>query len=633
MTGLIVAGMHRSGTSLVAHMLSEGGWHPGEALLAGEREEYYEDAAFVGIHRRWLEQCLPPGEGHRDWGVSSGGEPDATALVDVSSAVVAFCAQRDSERTRWAAKDPRSALFLDQWASVPSVRFVLVYRSPWDVVDSAVRLGHPEFCAHPGLARRAWLLHNRRLLAFAAQHRDRCTLVSSEGLVADPAAAWELLDTVVGLDGAPPEGLVDDSKLVTRDRCHPIAELTRLLHPECAAVLDALDGLADLPRPAGVAVARPHAPVAGGQLPEGVGVQVVIPCRDDGDFLDEAIASVEATCVGPTELTIVDDGSTDAETLRILDALRADGRHVVTGPSAGLSAARNAGLRTSRTLAVLPLDADNRLLPPLLAAVPLLQSGGTDIVHGAWEEFGLRSGVVQPPEASLETLLPTNAIDTCSLIRRSVLDEAGGYDEAVRYVEDWDLWLAALAVGARFHRLPDLTFRYLVRPGSLVARAWDDQVGHEATIRYVLGKHTTVTGTQTARLVLELVNARRQLDALYSSIGARVAEAEAQVAEAARHVARADADRAYAVQQWEAEQAARAAMQATLAVEQQAVVDVRAELAAAQDYAQSLAEGLAAVSGHRDELAEAFRTTQAERDALAEQLAVLRAHGRPGRDR
>jgi len=536
MTGLIVAGMHRSGTSLLTRLLSDGGWHSGESLLRSSTEEHFEDANFVGIHRAWLEACVPHGDGHRDWGVSTGGEPEVSELGDVSSVVDAFSARREAERDRWVAKDPRATLFLDQWARIESLKFILMYRSPWDVVDSGVRLGHPQFCSSPSVVRRAWLLYNRRLLDFATRHRDRCVLISSESLVADVGSTWSFLDDAVGLKGTNDAGLIDGSKMATRDRHHPIAALTSLLHPECAELLEALDALADLPRPAGVAPFRLFAPQAGGALPKGVGVQVVIPCRNDGDFLDEAIASVDAGCCGPTELTIVDDGSTDPETLRIIDALRADGRHVVVTTGVGISGARNIGMRTSRTLAVLPLDADNRVLPTLLAAMSVLERGDADVVQGPWEEFGLRRSLVQPPTVSLMTLLPVNTVDACALIRRAVLDDIGGYDEALPYMEDWDLWLAALAVGARFHRLADTTFRYLVRPGSLAGSVWGDEARRDATFQRILGKHQSVTGPHMARIVLDLVRSRKDLELMHLA-------ADAQAADAADYAAAIDADR------------------------------------------------------------------------------------------
>jgi hypothetical protein len=57
-SGIIVAGMHRSGTSLATRFLVAGGWDPGEVLLSSPKEEYYEDSSFVDLHRRWLAELI-----------------------------------------------------------------------------------------------------------------------------------------------------------------------------------------------------------------------------------------------------------------------------------------------------------------------------------------------------------------------------------------------------------------------------------------------------------------------------------------------------------------------------------------------------------------------------------------------
>lgn len=611
MTGLIVAGMHRSGTSLVAHLLQEGGWHAGEEQLRRADEEYFEDATFVALHRRWLDECLPPGEGHRDWGVARGGDPQPGMLTDAAAAVAEFSATRDRQRPRWVAKDPRASLFLDQWAAIEPLRFVLVYRSPWDVTDSALRLGHPPFCADPSLVRQAWVLHNRRIVEFAIRHRDRCVVIASEALAADPEHAWNLLAGTVGLEGAAPPGLVDGTKLATRDRCHPIAEITRQLHPECADLLDALDELADLPRPAGDAT-RPWATLLpGGSLPDGTGIQVVVPCRDDGVFLDEAIASVAAACAGPTELTVIDDGSTEPETLRVLEALRVAGYQVEVTAAVGLPAARNVGIRTSRTLAVLPLDADNRLLASLPAGLALIEADDADIVHGSWQEFGLRARRVDPPDASWESLLPTNTIDACALIRRDLLVRVGGYDAALPFLEDWALWLAGLAAGARFHRLPDLTFRYLVRPGSLVATVWDDDARFAAALHRIIDPHETATGAQMARVVHQLLVAMKADETTRQALADARADALERTAAGVR-----EAD--FLRGQVDAAEAARTA-------EMSAHAETAARVDAALAHGAEVEARLVDMAGARDMDRVALDEHAAKVEALHAEIAAMKA--------
>ncbi len=214
----------------------------------------------------------------------------------------------------------------------------------------------------------------------------------------------------------------------------------------------------------------------GGTLTPGTGVQVVIPCRDDGRFLADCLASVVAAvadaAVGPVEVTVVDDGSTDPETLAVLDAHRSAGWQVLRAPGVGVPAARNAGAAVGATAAVLPLDVDNLLLAPLLRAVALVEADTADVVHGSWREFGARSGIVVPPPDPADALRPLNQIDNCALYRRAALAGVGGWDAAADIWEDWDLLLRLHAAGARFTRLGDVTFEYRVRDASLSDGWW-----------------------------------------------------------------------------------------------------------------------------------------------------------------
>jgi hypothetical protein len=516
MTGLVVAGMHRSGTSVTTRLLTAGGWHPGESTLSSETEFYEEDASFVALHRLWLEAYLPPGQGHRDWGISDGGQvPEFDSLptrvrATLVESAQSFVTTRDAERPRWVAKDPRAALFLPVWAQVDALRFILVYRNPWDMVDSAVRLGADLFCRAPRHVLGAWLDYNLRLERFAVQHRDRCVVVSSESLVADPHAVWEFLQRTVGLDGGPPPELIDSSRYVHRVGDHPMATLHRKVYPHHADLLDRLDALADVPPPVGSrSYQSPVRVLPAGTLAAGTGVQVIIPCRNDGDFIVEAIASVEVCAatrpeVEHVELSIVDDGSNDPETLRVLEVLGSVGYQVTTTDHGGLSTARNTALALSNTGAVIPLDADNRLRPVMLTALESVERGEVDIAHGPWKRFGMQTGVVEPPEMTLDALIPGNAIDACALISRSLLKQLGGWDATLEFWEDWDLWLGAVNVGARVRQLSEVTFDYLVRPGALSGRFQTDPAARDRVVAHVAAKHVDGLGPTAARLLIQV---------------------------------------------------------------------------------------------------------------------------------
>ncbi|HYG65491.1 MAG TPA: hypothetical protein VEL74_23115, partial [Thermoanaerobaculia bacterium] len=169
---LVVTGMHRSGTSLLANAASRAGFVMGSRLMAaskGNRHGHFEDLDFVHFHERLLESrgwsaLRPPAE---PLVVSAEEEAEARALAAARAGLPS-----------WGFKDPRTTLVLDLWDRVlPAPVFLLVYRHPVEVALSLLRRGlDVEVQLDPGAAVQAWTVYNRRLLEFLLAHRDRCLL-------------------------------------------------------------------------------------------------------------------------------------------------------------------------------------------------------------------------------------------------------------------------------------------------------------------------------------------------------------------------------------------------------------------------------------------------------------------------
>src|SRR5262245_10979391 len=95
-------------------------------------------------------------------------------------------------------------------------------------------------------------------------------------------------------------------------------------------------------------------------------VSVVIPCFNLGRYLGEAVESVRRQSRKPAELIIVDDGSTDAETLNLFERLAREGVTILRQANQGAPAARNYGIRNASGPYILCLDADDVLEPAFL---------------------------------------------------------------------------------------------------------------------------------------------------------------------------------------------------------------------------------------------------------------------------
>jgi glycosyltransferase involved in cell wall biosynthesis len=210
-----------------------------------------------------------------------------------------------------------------------------------------------------------------------------------------------------------------------------------------------------------------------------VRVSLVIATFNHARFLGDALDSAVAQTLRDVEIVVVDDGSTD-DTPAVL-ARYGDRIRVIRQPNRGLAAARNAGLAAARGTYVSFLDADDVLMPTKLAAQAaildraptvgwtycdvLIETVATGAAMPASERFGYGARMLEGwlfPELIHGNFIPAIA----PLVRRTVLDAAGGFDERLTALEDWDLWLRlSLIAEARYS--PAVLVRYRVHPGGM----------------------------------------------------------------------------------------------------------------------------------------------------------------------
>jgi glycosyltransferase involved in cell wall biosynthesis len=229
-------------------------------------------------------------------------------------------------------------------------------------------------------------------------------------------------------------------------------------------------------------------------------VSVIIPCFNDGRYLPEAVESVTSIGRDDVELIVVDDGSSDDQTLGEMKTLETRGIQVVRQGNKGLAAARNAGIRIARGEFILPLDSDNRIRRAYLeTGVELLRkTPEAGVVYGDAEYFGAKTGPWKVADFDLIGLAKGNYIDACALFRKAVWASIGGFDETMPHMgwEDWDFWLRAAQEGWGFLHLDAVAFEYRVRPGSMLATTNRHM---EALYAYIFGK----TENHIARLLRE----------------------------------------------------------------------------------------------------------------------------------
>jgi len=173
---------------------------------------------------------------------------------------------------------------------------------------------------------------------------------------------------------------------------------------------------------------------------------VVIPCFNDGPVLPDALASLDGQ--EPCEVVVVDDGSTEDATCRLLDALAARGIDVIRQSNAGPSAARMAGLASTAAPYIVPLDADDMISPGAITALAdaLDADPAAAVAWGDVQTFGESTVRVRAPRRLDPWLLTyINLMPIVAMYRRDALLSVGGW-QLPRY-EDWDLWMTAAEAG------------------------------------------------------------------------------------------------------------------------------------------------------------------------------------------
>ena len=207
-------------------------------------------------------------------------------------------------------------------------------------------------------------------------------------------------------------------------------------------------------------------------------VSVIIPCFNQAQFLEEAVASVVAQTYQRWELIIVNDGSPDdtREVAQRLIARHPDRRiELLDKPNGGLADARNAGIRASKGAYWLPLDADDALAPTFLEKAVSVLAARPEVgfVYSHIEHFGSETGVVRLPPFDADTLVHADNIGcVSSLVRREIWEQVGGYNVAMREgYEDWDFWIGCVEKGWQGYRLPEALFRYRKKTGSMLEQS------------------------------------------------------------------------------------------------------------------------------------------------------------------
>ncbi|HEY0012557.1 MAG TPA: glycosyltransferase [Allosphingosinicella sp.] len=254
-------------------------------------------------------------------------------------------------------------------------------------------------------------------------------------------------------------------------------------------------------------------------------VTAILPVFDRAGSVARAIESVLGQSYAPVELIVVDDGSTD-DTADVIERYRGRAT-ILRQENRGAYAARNLALAHARGDLVAFIDSDDAWLPEKLDRQVPLMRGDVALVYGDVavvaepRDDAPRTGrtsfswVIPRRGRVLDGLAAGNFVPTCTaLVRRSALEEIGGFPEESRVSADYVTWFRI----ARRH-----AFDFVPEPVALYTL-------HEAGISYDLGRALAarIRLFQEERARTADAATRRILDRLLFNLGLHLALAAAR---------------------------------------------------------------------------------------------------------
>jgi glycosyltransferase involved in cell wall biosynthesis len=203
-------------------------------------------------------------------------------------------------------------------------------------------------------------------------------------------------------------------------------------------------------------------------------ISVIIPTFNRAWSLARAIDSVLAQTLAPTEIIVVDDGSTDG-TATVLAAYK-DRIKVLTQPNSGVSRARNTGIRYSTGELLALLDSDDEWRPGKLACQAAFFKAHPEAMICQTQEIWIRNGVRVNPmrkhrkpsglifEPSLHLCLVS---PSAVMIRKTLFERKGMFRRDFPVCEDYEFWLR-VSVDTPIHLIDEeMTVKYGGHPDQL----------------------------------------------------------------------------------------------------------------------------------------------------------------------
>jgi glycosyltransferase involved in cell wall biosynthesis len=220
-------------------------------------------------------------------------------------------------------------------------------------------------------------------------------------------------------------------------------------------------------------------------------ISIIVPCYNQGEFLNETLSSIIKQTFSNWECIIIDDGSSDNTKEIAKIWLEKDTRfRYFYQKNQGVSIARNFGIEKALGEFILPLDADDKIASEYirLSLNEFKNNNNLTLVYCQARKFGKINEKWLLPEFNLFDLAVNNMIFCSSIFKKSDWKRIGGYDEnMVKGFEDWEFYIALLKKGGAVSRLDYTGFYYRIEGNSRSKKI--NQEVRDSLFEYLSIKH------------------------------------------------------------------------------------------------------------------------------------------------
>ena len=223
-------------------------------------------------------------------------------------------------------------------------------------------------------------------------------------------------------------------------------------------------------------------------------ISVVIPCYNHGQYLHEALQSVNQQTYQNYEIIVINDGSTDPATNTLLNGLDFPKTKVFTTDNRGLPAARNYGIAKAIGDIIVTLDADDKFENTFFEkGLKLLEANANiGVVSSYVKTFGTSSKFIQHYRSggSEKFIGARNNSGASVMFLKKCWLEVGGYDETMRAgYEDWDFWIRVTNKGWQVKVIEDYLIYYRTHFSSMLTETQKNRI---PILQYIYKKNEAI---------------------------------------------------------------------------------------------------------------------------------------------